>query len=521
MGILKKTMTVLLLSLSILLTFAGCQNEQDDIYSQAMNQASGDGSAAPTSDPESETSQELDTSDGDGLSGTLTIKSQVPLDNYSAVPYLAKEFMDLHPSVEIEIESGAFDVNASREELLMAAQSFYADVSMEIASGEADYLLYSVGGNGMNVPQLTRNGFLVDLWPRWEADSELDPERYFTNVLEGFKVDGKLTALPYSFEFFDLYLNGEILDELGIDRQSIKTVDPNQVLDWYEQARETHDDLNLLFSSGGKGVFYEYLERCRYIDLDSRTASFDSPEFIEFLDRSNNVLNEDPDLTPELIGQGGTGGFLDANISYRNTGTYEKDVLAWTPEISMAAIEKSRPGFAVLETAYLPNLITMLQPKEYAAGPYPLLSSDGKLGLISQEGFMMPASLKNQELAWEFMRYCLEARDVNRLNFMEQGSSKTYTTYIPLNKNTFQSMLEDINQNGYHGTNLGYSDFDTVDPQAMTERVDEILDREMANLSLYNVDMDEFLQEFFVNGLTTSQECAKKMQDRAYIWLNE
>lgn len=37
----------------------------------------------------------------------------------------------------------------------------------------------------------------------------------------------------------------------------------------------------------------------------------------------------------------------------------------------------------------------------------------------------------------------------------------------------------------------------------------------------YNVDVQEFLDEFYFYELTTPEQCAKKIQDRVMIWLNE
>lgn len=501
-----------LLTLCLLLTLTGCKNEQDDIYSEAMTK-SADASESQGPFPEA----------GETGERKLVIKTPFSNDGTGALPYLAKEFMDLHPGVVIEIDSAISNsqiLSMSRAEIQMARESFYSRVSMEIASGEADYALFDVR-DGLNIPQLTRNGFLEDLLPLWEADPALSSDGYFTNVLSGFKVDGKLSTLPYSFSFYDLYLNRDILERLGVDPETIEAVDPNRVLDWYERGRELQSNLNLSFSSGGKGLFYEYLERCHYIDLAERTASFDSPEFIDFLTRTNDVLNEDPDLEPELLGYGGCGGLLDANISYRKTGEYSEDILAWSPEVFKTVVEKARPGFLVLEESFVPNLITMQQPKEYAAGPYPLLTTDGKLGVRSVEEFSLPSAMKDKELAWEFIKHCLGTRSVERLDFLAQGSPVKYTTFIPVNKATFQNMLEDVNQHGDHGLAMGYSGFDTIDPKSMTELLEEILDREMVNIDLYSVDMEEFLEEFYVSGLTTPEECARKMQDRAYIWLNE
>lgn len=94
-----KSISSLLLVLCLVLSCAGCQNEQDAIYSQAMSsqtdepslQESIPESASQSSDPEDE------------LSGTLTIKTASYLTN-SSINFLAEEFMQLHPQVKIEFD---------------------------------------------------------------------------------------------------------------------------------------------------------------------------------------------------------------------------------------------------------------------------------------------------------------------------------------------------------------------------------------------------------------------------------
>ncbi|MBS6195865.1 MAG: extracellular solute-binding protein [Clostridiales bacterium] len=521
-----KTIVAILLAAGMSLPFAGCQSEQDEIYSRVMAQAS---SADEASDGDSQDALgDSALLEGDSLSGELTIKTFWARDENDPMYCLAKEFMQLHPNVTINIAnsgvSGLDRMAMSPAEFEMVRESAFAEISMELASGEADYLLYDVR-SWLNIPQLTRSGLLVDFHQFWDKDPELDPDNYFTDVLKSFEVDGQLTTLPYSFMFYALYLDREILEELEVAPDSIETVDANKVLDWYEQARESHEDLNLSFCATGKDMLYYYLERCRYMDLENRTASFDSPEGIEFLTRTNNALNEDPDLDQKHLWRLAAGGIMDSSIRYRKTGKYTERIyyggFGEAEEAAKTEIKNIRLGFCALEDSFMPSLLTMQQPKEYVAGPYPLTTSDGNLGVVSREEFCLPASMKNPELAWEFIKYCLSTRDMEHLNFMNLGSPCPYTYRIPLNKTTFQNMLEDINQNGYHVLAVGYGDFNTVNSDEMTEMIDRILDRPIVNIDLYSVDVDDILQEFYVNGLTTAQQCAEKLQDRATIWLNE
>ena len=51
--------------------------------------------------------------------------------------------------------------------------------------------------------------------------------------------------------------------------------------------------------------------------------------------------------------------------------------------------------------------------------------------------------------------------------------------------------------------------------------MDEIVGMDPVSLGKYRVGVQDYLDEFYVNGLTTAEECAEKIQGRTEIWLNE
>ena len=55
----------------------------------------------------------------------------------------------------------------------------------------------------------------------------------------------------------------------------------------------------------------------------------------------------------------------------------------------------------------------------------------------------------------------------------------------------------------------------------MLADLDEILSYPLVPVDYYNVDVQDYLDEFYKNGLTTAEECAQKIQGRAEIWLQE
>ena len=67
-------------------------------------------------------------------------------------------------------------------------------------------------------------------------------------VLEACKIDGKMTAIPMSFSFPAVMFSQRLMEEVGIDLTGVKAVSSTQLLDWYDQARESKPDLNLFFT---------------------------------------------------------------------------------------------------------------------------------------------------------------------------------------------------------------------------------------------------------------------------------
>ena len=64
-------------------------------------------------------------------------------------------------------------------------------------------------------------------------------------------------------------------------------------------------------------------------------------------------------------------------------------------------------------------------------------------------------------------------------------------------------------------------DFHEVNGGELAETMEQMLSRSPINQGKYNMDVREYLEEFYVRELTTPQQCAEKIQARAEIWLNE
>ena len=296
-------------------------------------------------------------------------------------------------------------------------------------------------------------------------------------------------------------------------------MDSNDILDWYERARETAPDLQLFFTAGGKDTLFP-AEKSAYLDLDGGTASFDSPGFHTFLERTNAVLNDDPGLDPEdEIGYGDAAS-ADELLRYQATG---KEPVTFDPQYYpyyYNIITKGRASLAVVDISQTFALTAYDQPFAYMAGPFPLTDTLGRLGLSSTDGFAVPSSCRDPALAWEFIKYCVSGRET--VSFEKYGYGNTeYTRNLPINKRNFSLTMEGFPEVLKRGVSLGRGALGPVDGELLAEKVEQALALELIDSRQYGVDVGDYLEEYYEKGLTTAEQCAKKVQDRAEIWLGE
>ena len=531
----KRRKIMRIMSVILLVLFTGCQRDQEEIFSESEETPSQlpDEKTSETVRPEVDYNspnyigpdkskqQDLDPVETDDLSGKIIIKTIGVQEN---IKFLAQEFMQLHPNVKISFEEGlsfSDTQNLSEEERDIKKESFFSQIRMELASGEADYLLFRIE-EGLDPVQLSKSGLLIDLQPYFDSDSEIDQEEYFSQILAAYSVDGKLPTIPMSVMFNAAYLNRPLLEKNGIDLSYAITVTTQELLDWYEKARTSVEDLNLFFTSPGKDTLLS-AERVAYMDLPQKTAQFDAPEFVEFLNRTVATENSDPELSSDMEIGVMDSGLFNEQIRFQETGMVEETAFGLGPDLNekfKGVAQKSRPGLVSLEPVGNYTLLYLEQPMEYAAGPYPILSSDGKLGISSFEDFAIPSSCENPDLAWEFIKYCISPREEGCMDFSHLGSPSLYTNDLPISKTNFYYNLKDLAENGDSGNIVMYP-VESFDIDSVTDQLNEIFSLPLVNLNSYGVDVQEYLDEFYVNELTTAEQCAEKIQGRAEIWLNE
>ena len=196
---MKRKCAALLFALLLVVECFACQSEQDELYSQAVEDQKSAVSAAPTAEPGDGEASEMPQSE-DSLAGELTIRVGVQRSMYE-ITALTMEFMKLHPGVTVTIDAD-YSITQwsglSSAEQRMNQESFRSQLRTEIASGEADYLIFDFTDE-LDLAPLSQAGALSDMSEFWENDPDLQEDDLFMPVIEAFQVEGKMTAIPYAF----------------------------------------------------------------------------------------------------------------------------------------------------------------------------------------------------------------------------------------------------------------------------------------------------------------------------------
>ena len=167
-----------IMSVMFLVLCTGCQSNQDEIFSESTGTPSqpSNGETSETVIPEVDYDspnyigpdeselQDLDPVENDTLSGELLIKRSFADEN---INFLAQEFMQLHPDVKISFEEAVSDaeiMKLSKKEIRIKRENYFSRMRMELASGEADYLILDMR-DGLDPVQLLKSGLLLDLQP--------------------------------------------------------------------------------------------------------------------------------------------------------------------------------------------------------------------------------------------------------------------------------------------------------------------------------------------------------------------
>ncbi len=469
-----KKVVSLFLSVSLILLVA-CHDEQADIYSDHMN----------ISGEENGETVESEIRDmGEGLSGTLEISSLETGNDVSGWWPLAQGFMELHPNVKIITNDNMIDYLdiTSNEEMSIAIEAYSKDLKVRMTSGNAPDLIFEAS---YEVDNLSSSNLIMDLNYFLDNDPDYVREDYFENVIEAYEVEGKLYLYPLTFYYGLLRFRGDVMDELEIDLDAIKGVDYKFLLDTLQKIEDSgkFPEIKYLGREGREGKnFFRANEDAICFDNETKTINYDTPEFIEFLNATNEYVPGE-----ETIGHF----YLDGPEEMFETDSH----------------------FAEGLDTYRLNVPRVTSLEKNITKAMPVLSSNGAL-MINAATVAIPQNAKNPELAWEFIKYCIEESEVISEDFELIGKENgdRFFGQMPINKNNFEKYFGNIFTGLSEESKNAY--FDDVHKALENEIVAYLLNEELS------VSHSFILKDFY-SGLISAEDAVKAMQERAEIYMGE
>lgn len=422
------------------------------------------------------------------------------------------DFTRTHPDVEIDLEYG-MDPRPSQADW----DAYNTRWATELMSGEAaDILLDS----GLVTPvQYEQNELMYDIYEWMEADPDFHMEDYYQNLFQAFETNGHLYTLPVNFNFEVLYLNDALLQASGVKLEPWDKVDYKTILEIYENAAGQGllaDSFTLQFMDmQSKATLFWPTEMVDYVNLEDRSAAFDSPEFIEFLTATKGI----PTNRKVSDGMAMVGGRAEVMMEQFATSNAEANT-----SLMM--------NFSLNLDGWIDN---MDQPLEGCAGPFLLASAQGTQSFYPYMRVAVPRSCQNPELAWEFLKFMMAPTDNPAFGqrWQPEGSVDLCKTLVPINRQNFRTFAKLYSQGANYVLQTGGSawpeDFDLT--TAECPLTDELMDKLEEVFEGITKTQDRFgplddllipvLQEYYEADAMSAEQCAQRLQEIATLYLNE
>lgn len=464
-NILQKRLAAVFLIAVLILSCTACQSKDDEIYDALVNKESAVStestvsveSEPPASMPEMTVNEDLK---ADLVLRTYDYPDQVEMWN----TYI-EGFQEYYPNINITL---------STSDSLINNEAYRSHVTVEMFSGEAGDLLDMSFLPG---PRYAASGLLLEIGSLLEETPDFSWDNYYTNVFDAVRYDGGLYYVPYEMDLFGVRLKKPVTDQLGFQEEGRTTLPIPEMLELLRQANELPGLPDKFYEeSGGWRGITDWFELSSYVKEGEKSASFTSEEFINYLKQLKGLP-------------------FDPNMQYGAAGGDQVELAAsqFYCFISLQTVGKTCADLYLESNES--DQVTRYFLTETSLG--------GKT--FSANSIAVTSACKNPEAAAAFVRFLLDT-DMK----MDYRDSGELSWLFPVNRPVNRKILT---QSFGAGHEDAVEDMDNWCGQVDTLM---LLNR---NGELFDI-LEEIMKEY-MNDLTTAEECAQKLQERAWIYLNE
>jgi ABC-type glycerol-3-phosphate transport system substrate-binding protein len=402
----NKTTVLLLFILSMILLVTGCSTDEEDrIFDEAMSQIDErrdqevDNNGYPSINDDNSTPTAVSE-----LSGTLTILTG-QYDNH--LQFLARHFVQLHPNVQIEFV---------REDL------WIIDINQQIALTTR---LLAAPPDIMNTGYVIFEKFsmetvFVDLNELLDGSHGINRSDYFDNILRGAEVDGRLYSVPLMVMVDTVLPNKYLFESIGVDVTDMRKITLDEYLAFYLQAVDANPDEEVLVD-----IIFNIMHIFNFeqlYNLETGEVNVNTPEMVALLTLVKEIpVGRSVEFTPEYVTweYGWLGSpycaiddrtFFSPSIAYM----YTYNASLYNPYIFLA---QEIPGMRFLH-------------------PMHRITNTGEIRFMSNVSTAIMRDSPNKELAWDFIRFCMEF-PYSFIESLEEKKVYVHGSSFPVNRHMF------------------------------------------------------------------------------------
>ena len=367
---------------------------------------------------------------------------------------------------------------------------------------------------------LAKNGMLRDLSPFLDDDPEINRETLFGSVLRAMDDHGKIWGLPMSMRYYTLVALNAVLSKyagpeyvgktgwtLGEELDFLESLPPD--IEAYYGRRQ---DLALLKLTG-------WTDFRAFVDMDTMTASFNSPDAVRFF----RYISTLPVTHEELLRSS------PAMATYFSEGYEAHLEYYYNGKIALALLDFDDPeSWLSKDFLFLTDDVTMIG--------FPTATPEiAGSGIIAEPEkiFALTSFSEHPDAAWTFIRTILLRTDMSHIHgpilrsvYDQQVRSelgKTFAYYTDGSRRSFRltenyplekadpypdkpGIRRTFDEAEAEMLRAIYDSVGTPHLSGIGESVSEIITEELSAMSA---------------GISSPEECAKKIQSRVSIWLEE
>jgi len=350
------------------------------------------------------------------LSGVLTVLL-FPWDHH--LQMLADLFMKEHPGVKVDFQFIAYPLDISKQVALTT--KLYADPPD----------IFNVAG--LAFEKFSVDDLFVDMNQLLDGPNGINRADYFDQILRGAEMNGRLYYVPMMVVLEMVMLNKRYVESIGAPLSDMRSITVSEYLDMYVTTAAISPEDNLLVSFRFNAN--TLLRFMPLYDAEAGTVNADTPEMIELLELIKSIpVAPHVEYTPD------NGVRYNRSFELRAGPNSVIDDGFFRPAENYLYID-------VYDLSFPFQFFFQEDPRMLFSHPMHRKGNDGDILFGSVVGPGIMRSSRNQELAWEFVRFCMEYPSSLFKPFDKYDYEQSWS--FPVNRSMFDDHLRLILNESY------------------------------------------------------------------------